>query len=125
VHRHFANRPLLRRAVALAAAYAIALASLIASLSAVRAAVVDATSPGLVICQTTHFGGTAPSGLPRDSDSRCIGCLVLLAAVPPPPTTAIAAEQTPGRALPLPANRELPSDPQARSHQSRGPPIAA
>jgi len=125
VHKRFAKRPLLRRVIALAAAYAIALSSLIASLYAVRAAVVDATSYGIVICQQTHLGETAPSGMPRDCQSCCIGCLVLLAAVPPPPTVTIAIERTPGRPLPLPGKHELPFDPQARSHQSRAPPLAA
>jgi hypothetical protein len=111
--------------IALAAAYAIALSSLIASLSAVRAAVIDATSSGIVICQQTALGRKAPTGMPRDCQSCCIGCLVFLAAVPPPPTAAITIERTSSRALPLPAKRELPSDPQVRSHQSRAPPIAA
>jgi hypothetical protein len=121
VHERFANRPLLRRVIALVAAYAIALSSLIASFSAVRAAVADATSSGTVICQPTLLGQTVPTGLPMDCDS-CNGCLVLLAAVPPPPTTAIAIKQAPGVLLPLPAKAELPFDPQTRSHQSRAPP---
>jgi hypothetical protein len=122
VRGSFAKRPLLWRVTALAAAYAIALSSLIASLSAVRAAVTDATSSGIVICQPTLLGQTAPTGIPRDCDSCCIGCPILLGAVPPAPTMAIAIEQTPGKLLPLVAKRELSSDPQARYHQSRAPP---
>lgn len=121
VYERFAKRSLLRRVVALTAAYAIALSSLIASFSAVRAAVADATSFGTVICQPTLLGHTAPTGVPIDCDS-CLGCLVLLAAVPPPPTMAVTIEQAPGCLLPLPVKAELPFDPQTRSHQSRAPP---
>jgi hypothetical protein len=114
---------LVRRVIALTVAYAIALASLIASFSAVRAAVADATSSDIIICQRTSLGQTAPGSDHGDcSASCCIGCLTLLAAVPPPPTAAIAVEQTQGRLIPLPAKAELPFDPQTRSHQSRAPP---
>ncbi|MGH6674408.1 MAG: hypothetical protein ACRECV_20875 [Xanthobacteraceae bacterium] len=125
MHKRFTKRPLLRGVIALAAAYAIALSSLIASLSAVRAAVVDATSSGIVICQPTLLGQTAPAGPPRDCDSCCIGCPILLAAVPPAPTMAIAVERTSGKLLPVLAKHELPSNPEAISHQSRAPPLAA
>lgn len=121
----FANGLLLRRVIALAAAYAIALSGLIASFSAVRAAVADATSSEIVICQPTLLGEKGPTGVPTDCESCCVGCLVLLAAVPPPSTMAIAIERTPGTLLPLPAKPKLPSDPQTRSHQSRAPPQKA
>jgi len=125
VHKHFTDKLLLRRVIAVAAAYAIALASLIASLSAVRAAVADAMSSDIVICQQTALGQSAPGGIPADYQSNCVGCVVLLAAVPPPPSASITVEQKPGTVLPIPPKRELPSDPQARSYQSRGPPLAA
>jgi hypothetical protein len=107
------------------AAYAIALSSLIASFSAVRAAVADATSSGHVICQSTLFGHTAPTGIPKDCDSSCcIGCLALLAALPPPPATSVAVAQRSQRLLSLPVATDLPSDPQTKSHRSRAPPDA-
>jgi hypothetical protein len=126
VHRRFANRPLLRRFVALGLAYAIALASVIATVDAVRAEVADATSSGIVLCHLTRFGQTAPSGIPPKgcNNSCCIGCLALLAAVPPPPTTSIAVVQNLGRLLLPPVATELPSDPQTKSHRSRAPPFA-
>lgn len=122
MYRNFAKWQLQRRIIALVAAYTIALASLIATLSAVRAAVTDATSSGIVICQPTLLGQTAPSGMPSDCGSCCIGCADLLAAVPPPPTASVAIEQTQGVLLPTPPTDEPPFDPQVRSHQSRGPP---
>jgi len=125
VYTTFARQRLQRRIIALVAAYAIALTSLFATLSAVRAAVTDATSSGIVICQPTLLGQTAPTGMPRDCDSCCIGCATLLAALPPAPTASVAIEQTQGFLLPAPATEKLPFDPQVRSHQSRGPPRAA
>jgi hypothetical protein len=124
VHERFAKRPLLRRIIALGAAYAIALSSLIASFSAVRAAVADTTSSDIVICQPTFLGHTTPTSLPAGFDS-CVGCLVLLAAVPPPPTTAIALEQSPGQLLALPIILDLSSRSQTKSHRSRAPPQSA
>jgi hypothetical protein len=123
VYERFAKRPLLRRVIALTAAYAIALSSLIASFSAVRAAVADATSSDIVICQRTLLGQTAPGSDHGDcSTSCCLGCLTLLAAVPPPPTTAVALERSPGQLLALPATLDLPFNPQTKSHRSRAPP---
>jgi hypothetical protein len=126
LQKNFAERPLLRRVVALAAAYAIALSSLIASFSAVRAAVADATASDIVICQRTQLGQTAPGSDHGDcSTSCCLGCLTLPAAVPPPPTTAVALERSPGQLLALPVTLDLPFNPQTKSHRSRAPPIAA
>jgi hypothetical protein len=117
---------MLRRVIALTAAYAIALSSLIASFSAVRAAVADATSLGTVICQHTQLGPSAPGSDHPDCDSSCcIGCLMLLAAVPPPPAASVAVRQSPGRVLPLPAPVNTGSGQQTKSHRSRGPPFDA
>jgi hypothetical protein len=126
VHRRFANRPLLRRFVALGVAYAIALASVIATVGAVRAEVADATSSGIVLCHVTRSGQSAPPGIPPKGcdNSCCIGCLALLVAVPPPPMTSIAVRQNQGRPLPPPVATDLPSDPQIKSHRSRAPPFA-
>jgi hypothetical protein len=126
VRESFAKRPLLRRVVALAAAYAIALSGLIASFGAVRGAVADAASLGIVICQPTLLGQTAPGNHNSDRDrSSFVGCPVLLGAVPPPPMSSIAAEQSSGRLLALPAIIDLPSATQTKSHRSRAPPRAA
>jgi hypothetical protein len=126
VRKRFAKRPLLRRVIALTAAYAIALSSLIASFSAVRAAVADATASDIVICQRTQLGQTTPGSDHSDcSASCCIGCLTLLAAVPPPPTTAIVLERSPGQLLALPLTLDLPFNPQTKSHRSRAPPQQA
>ena len=126
MYARFANRPLLRRIVALSAAYAIALASLIASFGAIRSAVADASSLGIVICQPTLLGQSRPGD--RDAgrgNSCCIACTVLLAAVPPPSTVSISLAQSLGQALVLPATVDLPSAPRSKSHRSRAPPLAA
>lgn len=126
VYGRFGERPLLRRVTAVAAAYAIALASLIASFGAVRAAVADAPSLGIIICQRTELGQTAPAGDHGDCGSSCcVGCLLLLAAVPPPPTASIAVERLRGRRLTVLAILDLSSGPQTKSHRSRAPPVAA
>lgn len=123
MHERFAKRPLLRRVVALAAAYAIALSSLIASFSAVRAAVADATASDIVICQRTQLGQTAPGSDHGDcSSSCCIGCLMLLAAVPPPPTASVAVAQSAGQPLALPVIIAIAARQQTKSHRSRAPP---
>ena len=124
MYARFANRPLFRRIDALSAAYAIALASLIASFGAIRSAVADANSLGIVICQPTLLGQSGPGD--RDAgrgNSGCIACTVLLAAVPPPPTVSVAVEQTPGRRLLARAIVGHVRDRRARAHQSRAPPI--
>jgi hypothetical protein len=124
VFRSFAKRPLARRLVALAAAYAIALSGLIASFGAVHAAAAQATASGDVICHTARLDQQAPTG-DSNSDcnsSCCIGCLLLMASLPPPPTFGIAIVRTSARLLHKPVNAELPADPLNRSHQSRAPP---
>jgi hypothetical protein len=126
VHEHFAKWLLVRRLVALVAAYAIALSGLIASFSAVRVAVADANSSDIVICQRAQLGNPAPGGDHGDfGKSCCAGCLMLLAAVPPPPTASVAVEQSAGRPLALPTIIDFRSDPQTKSHQSRAPPQSA
>jgi hypothetical protein len=126
VHERFAKRPLLRRVIALTAAYAIALSSLIASFSAVRAAVADATSSDIVICQRTLVGQTAPGSDHGDcSASCCVGCLMLLAAVPPPPMASVVVEQSLGQLLALPVAISIAAGPQTKSNRSRAPPQSA
>jgi hypothetical protein len=124
VHRRFANRPLLRRVTALMAAYAITLSGLFASVSAVRAAVADATAADIVICHTP-LGQPAPAGDHGDcSSSCCIGCLMLLAGVPPPPMASVAVVQSSGRPIAPPAVINIASRRQTKSHRSRAPPFA-
>jgi hypothetical protein len=128
VHKGFAKRPLLRRIVALAAAYAITLSSLIGSFGAARAAAAFA-APGIVICHSAIVGQQAPAGDEHSGalcdSSCCIGCLMLVAALPPPPAIAAGVSQSSGRALPFLAVADFSHTPQTRSHQSRAPPIAA
>jgi hypothetical protein len=117
---------LLRRVVALAAAYAIALSGLIASFNAVRMAVAEANSSNIVICQQAQLGNPAPdSDLGDLGKSCCDGCLIQLAAVPPPPTGSVAVEQSAGQVLALSVVVGFRSDPQTRSHRSRAPPQSA
>ena len=81
MRKYFARRPLRRRIVALAAAYAIALASLIASFGAASAAADAAAAPSGIICHTLVAGDEAPSSGDTNSkhcvDNCCIGCLML------------------------------------------------
>ena len=125
--RSFAKRPLARRLVALAAAYAIALAGLVVSFGAVRSAIADAAAADTVICHVPRLDRQAPAG---DSNSDCnsscsIGCLVLLAAVPPPATASVAVEHSTGRPMALPAIIDRPATAYTKSHRSRAPPTTA
>jgi hypothetical protein len=56
----FAKRPLRRRIIALAAAYAIALASLISSFSVASVAAQAVAQPGGILCHTDVSGHHAP-----------------------------------------------------------------
>lgn len=123
----FAKRPLQRRIIALAAAYAIALASLIASFGAARAAAEAINQPDGVICHGS--GAERPAPVPDETsrkicvDSCCIGCLSITAAVPPPLVTAAVPRSLSQRPALL-ARFILVSGAEFKSHRSRGPPPA-
>jgi hypothetical protein len=129
VRHKLAKRPLGRRLVALAAAYAIALSSLIASFGTARAAAAAVDEPGGIICHSLVTDQQAPAGDQTDrnicSADCCIGCLLLLAALPPPPANAVAVARSAGPAFTARTSRGLAGRPEARSHQSRAPPQAA
>jgi hypothetical protein len=128
VRKYFARRPLRRRIVALAAAYAIALASLIASFGAASAAAAAAAAPSGIICHTLALGDEAPASGDTNTkhciDDCCIGCLMLVAAVPPPAKIAgvpLAASQS----ITPPQNIVLIGGLETKDHRSRAPPLAA
>ena len=128
VHRPFATSSLLlRRLVALTAAYAIVLSSFLVAFGAASAATI--TTSAAFICHTEVTGATAPTGSQPDGNSCdascCLGCLSLLAAEPPPPEISVAVEQSAGERLTLPAFLFFHSDHQTKSHQSRAPPQSA
>jgi hypothetical protein len=131
VRKYFARRPLRRRIVALAAAYAIALASLIASFASASAAAEAATAPdGVIICHTIVAGNETPSPADRTNskhciDNCCIGCLMLMAAVPPPPAKIIGAPLSASQPIAPPQNIVLVGALQTKDHRSRAPPLAA
>jgi hypothetical protein len=126
VRKRFDRSPLLRSVVAIVAAYAIALSTLIVSFGVARAAVADATSGQIVICERAQLGNPAPGGDHGDlGNSCCTGCLILLAAVPPPPTASVAVERSAGRPLAPASIIDIRSEPQTRTHQSRAPPRSA
>ena len=126
MRKHFDSRPLLKRVVALAAAYAVVLSTLVVSFGAARAALADANSSEVVICQRAQLGNPAPGGNHGDlCNSCCDGCLIQLAAVPPPPTASVAVEPSAGELLAPPAIIGFRSDPQTTPHQSRAPPHSA
>ena len=128
MRKYFARRPLRRRIVALAAAYAIALSSLIASFGAASAAAA-ATAPNGIICHTLVAGDEAPS--PGDTNAKhcidncCIGCLMLMAAVPPPPAKMTGAPLSASQSIAPPQNIVLVGALQTKDHRSRAPPLAA
>jgi hypothetical protein len=130
VRHSFAKRPIGRRIIALVAAYAVALESLIASFGAAQAAAASAADPGAIICHALA-GQSSPTNSGDETNSKicadscCIGCLTLMAALPPPPAGAIAMAQSSGQILPQPAAIGLAGDPQAKSYQSRAPPLNA
>jgi hypothetical protein len=126
VRKYLARRPLRRRIVALAAAYAIALASLIASFGAASAAAA-AAAPAGIICHTLAAGDEAPaSGNTKHCiDNCCIGCLMLMAAVPPPPAKIFRAPLSASQTVSPPQNIVLVGALQTKDHRSRAPPLAA
>ena len=128
MRKYFARRPLRRRIVALAAAYAIALSSLIASFGAASAAAA-AAAPNGVICHTLVAGDQAPSSGDTNgkhcADNCCIGCLMLMAAVPPPPAKIIGAPLSARQSIAPPQNIVLSGGLETKDHRSRAPPPAA
>jgi len=128
VRKYFARRPLQRRIVALATAYAIALASLIASFGAASAAAEAAAAPSGIICHTVVAGDQAPSSGGTNTkhciDNCCIGCLMLMAAVPPP-AKLTGAPLAASQSIAPPRNIVLVGWLQTKDHRSRAPPLAA
>jgi hypothetical protein len=130
VRKHFARRPLQRRIVALAAAYAIALSSLIASFTSASAAAEAAAAPdGIIICHTIVAGNETPSPADQTNskhcvDNCCVGCLVLMAAVPPPAAKIVRAPLSASQSIAPPQNIVLVGGLQTKDHRSRAPPLA-
>ena len=128
MRKYFARRPLQRRIVALAAAYAIALASLIASFGAASAAAAAAAPTG-IICHTLVAGDEAPASGDTNTkhciDNCCIGCLMLMAAVPAPPAKITGAPLTASQSIAPPQNIVLVGGLESKDHRSRAPPLAA
>jgi hypothetical protein len=129
VRKYFARRPLRRRIVALAAAYAIALASLIASFGAASTAAAAAAAPSGIICHTVAAGDGAPFSGDTNTkhciDDCCIGCLMLVAAVPPPPAKIARAPLSASQSIAPPQNIVLVGGIETKDHRSRAPPPAA
>jgi hypothetical protein len=131
VRKYFARRPLRRRIVALAAAYAIALSSLIATFASARAAAEAAAAPdGVIICHTVVAGSETPSPADQTNskhcvDNCCVGCLMLMAAVPPPPAKIVRAPLSASQSIAPPQNIVLVGGLQTKDHRSRAPPLAA
>ena len=131
MRKYFARRPLRRRIVALAAAYAIALASLIATFTSARAAAEAAIAPdGIIICHTVVAGDEAPSPADQTNSKHCVdncctGCLMPMAAVPPPPAKIIGAPLAASKIITSPQNIALVGELQTKDHRSRAPPPAA
>jgi hypothetical protein len=129
VHEYFARRPLRRRFVALAAAYAIALASLIASFGAAGATAAAAAAPNGIICHTLVTSDEAPSSGDTNTkhciDNCCIGCLMLMVAVPPPSAKIVGAPLSASQSLAPPRNIALVGGIETKDHRSRAPPLAA
>jgi hypothetical protein len=128
VRKYFARRPLRRRIVALAAAYAIALSSLIASFGAASAAAA-AAAPNGIICHTLVAGDETPASGDTNSrhcaDNCCIGCLMLIAAVPRPPAKIIGTPLSASQSIAPPQTIVLVGSLQTKDHRSRAPPLAA
>ena len=127
MRKYFARRPLRRRIVALAAAYAIALSSLIASFGAASGAAA-AAAPNGIICHTFVAGDEAPSSGDSNTkhciDNCCTGCLMLMAAVPPP-AKITSAPLASSQSIAPPGNIVLVGALQTKDHRSRAPPLAA
>lgn len=128
MRKYFARRPLRRRIVALAAAYAIALASLIASFGAASAAADAAAAPSGIICHTLVAGDQAPASGDTSNkhciDNCCIGCLMLMAAVPQP-AKIVLAPLSASKSIAPPQNIVLVGGLKTKDHRSRAPPLAA
>ena len=128
MRKYFARRPLRRRIVALAAAYAIALSSLVASFGAASAAAA-AAAPNGIICHTVVAGDEAPSSGDTNAkhciDNCCIGCLMLMAAMPSPPAKMTGAPLSASQSIAPPQNVVLVGGLQTKDHRSRAPPLAA
>jgi hypothetical protein len=128
VRKYLARRPLRRRIIALAAAYAIALSSLIASFGAAHAAAEAALIPGGIICHTVVPGEQAPA---QDNGKICldcccgVGCTMAMAALPPPPATAAPLAQASSERITPHALAVLTGAPGTKSHRSRAPPLNA
>ena len=129
MRKYFARRPLRRRIVALAAAYAIALSSMIASFGAASAAAAAAAAPNGIICHTLVAGDQAPASGDTNTkhciDNCCIGCLMLMAAVPPPPAKIVRAPRSASQFIAPPQNVVLSGSLETKDHRSRAPPPAA
>jgi hypothetical protein len=130
VRNYLGRRPLRRRIIALAAAYAIALSSLIASFGAASVAAEAAAVPGGIICHTVVDGQQAPSPAGGNSklciDCCCgVGCTMLMAALPPPSAAAAPLSQVSSRRLAPPAITVRASGHEANAHRSRAPPLTA
>jgi hypothetical protein len=131
VRKYFARRPLRRRIVALAAAYAIALSSLIASFASASGAAEAASAPdGIIICHTVVVGDETPSPADQTNsrhcvDNCCIGCLMLMAAVPPPPAKIVRVPLSVSQTIAPPQNIVLVGALETKDHRSRAPPPAA
>jgi hypothetical protein len=129
VRKYFARRPLRRRIVALAAAYAIALSSLLASFGAASAAADAAAAPNGVICHTLVADDQAPASgdtnTKRCIDDCCTGCLMLMAAVPEPPEKIVGAPLSASQSIAPPQNIVLVGGLETKDHRSRAPPPAA
>ena len=123
------KRPLRRRVVALAAAYAIALSGLLASFGAARAAAETTANPLGVICH--HGLAGQPSPLTGGTNSKicvdccCVGCLMPMAALPPPPANAAPSLAAISHRVAPVAMAALSGARAAKSHRSRAPPSGA
>ncbi len=130
MRNYFGRRPLRRRIIALAAAYAIALSSLIASFGAASAAAEAAAVPGGIICHTVIDGQQAPA--PAEGNGKlCIdcccgvGCTMLMAALPTPPASAAPLSQASSDRVAPPAIAVRAGGHEANAHRSRAPPLTA
>jgi hypothetical protein len=129
VRKYFARRPLRRRIVALAAAYAVALSGLIASFGAASAAAEAAAAPNGIICHTPVAGDQSPASGDTNTkqciDNCCVGCLMLLAAAPPPPAKITGTPLAASQSIAPPQSVILTGGLKTKDHRSRAPPQAA
>jgi hypothetical protein len=129
VRKYLGRRPLRRRIIALAAAYAIALSSLIASFGAASAAAEATAVPGGIVCHTIIDGQQTPSPAQGNGklciDRCCAGCTMPMAAAPPPPAAAAPLSQASSHRLAPPAIAARAGGREANAHRSRAPPLTA